>query len=82
MTKLVSAPPRGVSWLALLFCVTAAAVGLGFDFAINGSARWIGAQPGGAATIGIGAAAFVVLARHIAAVLRARPPAEREASRR
>ena len=62
------APPRGgIAGLTLLFCVTAAAAGLAFDFGVGeASGFWIGARPGGAAVIGGAAAAFCVAAAQIA----------------
>ncbi|MBC7767733.1 MAG: hypothetical protein H7124_03020 [Phycisphaerales bacterium] len=64
-------PPRGgIVGLALLLCVTAAGLGLAFDFAMRGPGGfWIGARPGSAAVIGAGAAIVCVIAARIAQVV-------------
>lgn len=64
-------PPKGgVAGLALLLCFTLAAAGVAFDFATRGPGGfWIGAQPGGAAVIGVGAALIIVIAARLAQVL-------------
>jgi len=63
-----AAPPRGgVAGLALLFCFTAAALGLAFEFGLGAPGGfWIGAQPGAAAIIGAGAAIACALAARLA----------------
>lgn len=61
-------PPRGgVAGLALLFCVTAAAAGVAFDFSARGPGGfWIGDAPGAAAAIGAGAAVLCAIAARLA----------------
>lgn len=69
----------GAAGMVVLFSLAALGAGLGFDFAARQSAFWIGAEPGGAAAIGAGAVAFVVLAgRLIRLVFAVRPGAESE----
>jgi hypothetical protein len=78
MSKRPQPPSQsGLVGVAILFCFVAAAVGLGFDFAVRARGNfWIGAEPGGAAAIGAGAAVFSVLAARAALlILRRRPPA-------
>lgn len=62
----MSREPRlrsGMTGLLILFSAALLAAGLGFDFGAQARrAFWIGAAPGGAAAIGVGAALFVVLA--------------------
>ncbi len=56
-----------------LFCAAAAAAGTAFDFNLESAAGfWIGAQPGGAAALGAGAAAFAVVAGYVARALLGR----------
>lgn len=64
-------PPKGgVAGVVLLFCFTAAAVGLGFDLMVRSPGGfWVGAQPGAAAVIGAGAAALCVIAGRLAQIL-------------
>lgn len=63
-------PRGGIAGLAILLCFTAAAAGLAFDFATRGPGGfWIGAQPGAAAVIGLGAAVLVVIAARVAQFL-------------
>lgn len=72
-------PPRakGISGLVLLFCVTALAAGLGFDFMTERNAWWLGAEHGAAAVIGLAAAAFTVLVGHLLRfLLQRRDPVE------
>lgn len=64
----------------LLFCAAAAVAGTAFDFASESAAGfWIGAQPGGGAALGAGAAAFAVLAGYAARAFLARPPQQGQA---
>ncbi len=56
-----------------LFCAAAAAAGTAFDFNLESAGFWIGAQPGGAAALGAGAAVFAVAAGHVARALLGRP---------
>jgi len=68
---------KGISGLVLLFCVTALAAGLAFDFATARSAWWLGAEQGAAAIIGVAAVVLVVLAGHLMRfVLRGRQHSE------
>jgi hypothetical protein len=60
----------------LLFCFTAVAAGLAFDFAGGGYGFWLGARPGGAAAIGAAAAAFCVAAAQVARLLLGRQDAK------
>lgn len=71
-------PPRGgVAGLALLFCFTAAAIGLAFDYSAGDAAAfWVGARPGGAAAIGAAGAVFCVAAGRIVGALLGRSGAE------
>lgn len=64
-------PPRGGSaGLVTLFCFTAAAAGIAFDFATRGPGGfWIGARPGAMAVIGVAAALLAVLAARLAQFL-------------
>ncbi|MEZ6024249.1 MAG: hypothetical protein R3C16_12750 [Hyphomonadaceae bacterium] len=56
---------KGVSGLVFLFCATAGGLGLAFDLTRNDlSSWWLGAEPGAAAVIGLGAATLAVLAGH------------------
>jgi hypothetical protein len=58
-------PTRGIAGLALLFCIVALAVGLGFDFARDDAPRFgLVAQPGGRAVLGVVVAVSVVLIAH------------------
>lgn len=77
MSKRPQAPSQsGLVGVAILFCFVAAAAGLGFDFVARARGNfWMGAEPGGAAAIGAGAAVFAVLAARAALlILRRRPP--------
>jgi hypothetical protein len=56
---------KGISGLVLLFCVTALAAGLAFDFTTARNAWWLGATAGAAAIIGVAAALLVVMAGHL-----------------
>lgn len=67
--------------MALLFCIVALAVGLGFDFARDDAPRFgVAAQPGGRAVLGVTSAVGVVLIAHAMRWLLGRKPAgERDA---
>ena len=61
MTK----PPArgGVAGLFLLLCGASLIVGAAFDFSIDhGPTFWLADEPGGAAAVGAGAAALVIVA--------------------
>jgi len=62
MTRTPVQPRGGIAGLWLLFCAVAAAGGAALDFALTDApAFWIGAQPGGAAALGVVAAVVVVI---------------------
>lgn len=72
-------PPqtRGIAGLALLFCIVALAVGLGFDFARDSAPRFgLASHPGGRAVLGVVGAVSVVLIAHAMRWLLKRKPAE------
>jgi hypothetical protein len=70
-------PPRGgIAGLVVLFCFTAAVIGLGFDLTGDRSGFWLGARPGGAAAIGAAAAVFCVAAAQLARILLGRNEAK------
>ncbi len=63
----------GVAGVALLFCVSAGAAGLAFEFMRNApGAFWLLAEPGGRAALGAGAVTAIVLIAHAARWLLAR----------
>ena len=65
MTKPLPPRAKGISGLVLLFCVTALAAGVGFDFLTERRVWWLGAEHGAGAVIGVAAAVFTVLAGHL-----------------
>lgn len=78
MSKRQQPPSQsGLVGVAVLVGFVAAAIGLAFDFAVRARDNfWMGAEPGGAAALGAGAAVFTVLAARAALlILRRRPPA-------
>ncbi len=80
MSKAQKSRSGGGAGPLFLFCAAAAVAGTAFDFASGSVAGfWIGAQPGGAAALGAGAAAFAVLAGYAARAFLARPPQQSEA---
>ncbi len=65
MIKPAPPKPRGISGLALLFCVVALIAGVSLDFALEQGPRFgVIAQPGGRAALGVGVAAGAVLLAH------------------
>lgn len=58
-------PTRGIAGLALLFCIVALSIGIGFDFARVDAPRFgLAGQPGGRALLGVAVAVSVVLIAH------------------
>jgi hypothetical protein len=77
MTRTPVPPRGGIAGLWLLFCAVAGGVGLAFDLGLNRASNfWIGAEPGGAAALGLAAAAFVVIAARLARLVLARRPTQ------
>jgi hypothetical protein len=67
-------PGGGAAGPLFLFCAAIAAAATAFDFNLGGGADfWIGAEPGGTAALGAGAAALAVLAGHALRLLLGRP---------
>lgn len=78
-------PPRnaGMGGVLFLFCAAATAAGVGGDFLnTQDTPFWLGAETGGAAAIGAGAAAFVVLTGFAARLLLAGRQKEAKGERR
>lgn len=70
MTKQTKPASGGVAGVLFVCCAAAAAAGVVFDvFSNEDAAFWLGAQAGGAAAIGAGAAAFAVIAAYAARYL-------------
>jgi len=69
-------PRGGIAGLVVLFCLTAGAAGLAFDFTGDTSGFWLGARPGGGAAIGAAAAIFCVAAAQLARLLLGRDTAK------
>lgn len=68
--------PKTKSGGALLFLLlfgAMGALGLAFDFMMTAERGfWLGADPGGRALIGVGAAAFLMLSAHVARLVLSR----------
>lgn len=76
-----SSSRAGVGGVLLVCCLALAVAGVGADaFIDRESAFWLGAEAGGAAAIGAGAAAFAILASFAARFILA-PRATREDKR-
>jgi len=69
-------PRGGIAGVWLVFSIAGAAAGLGLSILSRGPSEfWLGAEPGGGAAIGAGAAVFALLAARVARLaLRARDP--------
>ena len=73
MTRTPAPPRGGIAGLLLVFCLAAGAAGLGFDLGLDARPNfWIGAQPGAAAALGVGAAVFAILGARGAQLLLGR----------
>jgi len=60
-------PPRGgIAGVALLLCLTTAAIGAAIEFTGPAGGFWIGDLPGAPAAIGAGAAVLVVIVARLA----------------
>ncbi|MGE0741091.1 MAG: hypothetical protein AB7O98_07090 [Hyphomonadaceae bacterium] len=80
MTRTPLPPRGGIAALWVLFCAVALVAGVAFDFMLDsGGDFWIGAQPGGGAALGAGAAVFVIAAARIARWVLTQSPKPRDA---
>lgn len=77
MIKPAPPQPTGIAGLLLLFCVVAAAIGVGADLLLGGSRFSVISEPGGRAVLGVGVAAGAVLIAHAMRLLLGRREEEK-----